>query len=43
MKYCWGSENNTFSIEDPSTKDPTYSLFAVVNHSGSLNGGHYTA
>jgi ubiquitin C-terminal hydrolase len=35
--------DNNLNIEDPSIKDPTYSLFAVVNHSGSLNGGHYTA
>ena len=30
-------------IADRSVKDAKYSLFGVVNHSGSLNGGHYTA
>jgi ubiquitin C-terminal hydrolase len=29
--------------KDISVKDAKYSLFSIVNHSGSLNGGHYTA
>jgi len=41
-----------FEIEDmdltqyakgPQKDDPMYDLFAVVNHHGSLGGGHYTA
>lgn len=30
-------------LEDPSVRDAHYSLFGIVNHSGSLNGGHYTS
>jgi len=30
-------------LEDATTRDPVYHLFGVVNHSGYLNGGHYTA
>jgi ubiquitin carboxyl-terminal hydrolase 2/21 len=29
--------------KDISVKDAKYSLFAMVNHSGNLNAGHYTA
>jgi ubiquitin C-terminal hydrolase len=32
-----------FLIEDSSVKNSIYDLFGVVNHSGSLYGGHYTA
>jgi Ubiquitin C-terminal hydrolase len=31
------------SQADSSVKDPRYTLFGIVNHSGSLYGGHYTA
>lgn len=27
----------------PSTRNPTYRLVGVVNHSGDINFGHYTA
>jgi len=29
--------------EDKSTQYPRYNLFGIVDHMGSLNGGHYTA
>jgi ubiquitin C-terminal hydrolase len=29
--------------EHSSTKNPYYQLVGVVNHSGDINGGHYTA
>ena len=28
---------------DPSVRDSKYTLFGIVNHGGSLYGGHYTA
>eukprot|EP01017_Pseudomicrothorax_dubius_P019008 TRINITY_DN20936_c0_g1_i1.p1 TRINITY_DN20936_c0_g1~~TRINITY_DN20936_c0_g1_i1.p1 ORF type:complete len:158 (-),score=28.57 TRINITY_DN20936_c0_g1_i1:5-478(-) len=28
---------------DPSVRNPLYELYAIVNHSGYLEGGHYTA
>lgn len=28
---------------DSSVQDPRYSLYGIVNHAGSLSGGHYTA
>lgn len=31
------------SIGDISVRDPVYSLFGVVNHTGTLESGHYTA
>ena len=30
-------------IVDPSTKSSKYELTGIVNHSGNLYGGHYTA
>lgn len=30
-------------IEDPSTEKNKYELTGIVNHSGNLYGGHYTA
>lgn len=31
-------------LADPSSKDcAVYDLFGIVNHSGSLYGGHYTS
>jgi ubiquitin carboxyl-terminal hydrolase 8 len=29
--------------DDPSVSNPYYDLYGIVEHMGSLNGGHYTA
>lgn len=29
--------------DSPSSFNPIYDLYAICNHSGRLNGGHYTA
>ena len=29
--------------EDPTARNPVYKLYGIINHIGSLNGGHYTA